>query len=56
MYLKHSLSNKIYLKEQLFDFKMTPSKFLDDNLHDLNKILLDLKDSGEDISDDQNFH
>ncbi|KAI5680945.1 hypothetical protein M9H77_02172 [Catharanthus roseus] len=24
---------------------MTPSKFLDDNLHDLNKILLDLKDS-----------
>lgn len=32
LYITKSLSNKIYLKEQLFGFKMDPIKSLDDKL------------------------
>ncbi|KAI5675501.1 hypothetical protein M9H77_06451 [Catharanthus roseus] len=43
LYLGKSLSNKIYLKEQLFGFKMRGSKTLSENMDDLNKIDLDLQ-------------
>ncbi|KAI5678172.1 hypothetical protein M9H77_09122 [Catharanthus roseus] len=53
LYLGKSLSNKIYLKEQLFGFKMSGSKSLSENIDDLNKIDLDLrkenKSNGENL-------
>ena len=38
LYMVKSLSNKIYLKEQLFVFKMDPYKTLEENLDEFKKI------------------
>lgn len=42
LYLVKSLSNKIYLEERFFGFKMDPNKTLDSNLDDFNKIVLEI--------------
>ena len=47
-----SLSNKIYLKEQLFGFKMDPSKNLEENLDEFKKITVSLANIDEKISDE----
>ncbi|TXG72686.1 hypothetical protein EZV62_001265 [Acer yangbiense] len=39
LYLTKSLTNKIYLKERLFSFKMDPSKGLGQNLDEFKRIL-----------------
>ena len=46
-----SLSNKIYLKEQLFGFKMDPSKNIEENLDDVKKITVSLANIDEKISE-----
>lgn len=50
LYMNKSLSNKIYLKEQLFGFKMDSSKNLEDNLDDFKKITVSLANIDEKIS------
>ena len=54
LYMTKSLSRKIYLKEQLFGFKMDQSKSLDDNLDDFTKLNIELAnaDSYEALSDE----
>lgn len=52
LYLTKSLTNKIYLKEQLFGFKIESTKSLDDNLDKLNKITVSLTNIDEKISDE----
>ena len=47
-----SLSNKIYLKEQLFGFKMDPSKNLKENTNEFKKITVSLANAEEKISDE----
>lgn len=42
LYMTKSLTNKIYLKEQLFGFNMDPAKSLDDNLNEFKKITVSL--------------
>ena len=44
--------NKIYLKEKPFGFKMDPSKGLEENLDDFNKITIDFANIDEKISDE----
>ncbi|TXG48538.1 hypothetical protein EZV62_024413 [Acer yangbiense] len=53
-YMNKSLSGKIYLKEQLFGFKMDQSKSLEDNLDDFSKLNIELanSDSKEALSDE----
>ena len=46
------LSNKIYLKEQLFGFKMDSSKNLEENLDEFKKITVSLANIDEKISDE----
>ena len=46
------LSNKIYLKEQLFGFKMDPSKSLEENLDEFKKITVSLATIDERISNE----
>ena len=52
LYMVNSLSNKIYLKEQLFGFKMDPSKNLEENLDKFKKITVSLANIDEKISDE----
>ena len=52
LYMVTSLSNKIYLKEQLFGFKMDPFKYLEENLDEFNKITISLANINEKISDE----
>ncbi|TXG66911.1 hypothetical protein EZV62_008186 [Acer yangbiense] len=54
LYMTKSLSGKIYLKEQLFGFKMDQSKSLEDNLDDFTKLNIELAnaDSTEALSDE----
>ena len=47
-----SLSNKIYLKEQLFGFKMDSLKNLEENLDDFKKIIVALANIDEKISEE----
>lgn len=42
IYLTKSVSNKLYIKERFFGFKMDSSKDLEHNLDEFNRILLDL--------------
>ena len=42
-----SLTNKIFLKERLFGFKMNSSKSLDENLDEFRKLTIELANSGE---------
>lgn len=41
LYLKKTLSNKIYLKKKLFGYKMDASKTLKTNLDDFKKVTID---------------
>ena len=50
LYMLKSLSNKIYLKEQLFGFRMDPSKNLEENLDEFKKITMALDNIDEKIS------
>ena len=52
LYMLKSLSNKIYLKEQLFGFRMDPSKNLEENLDEFKKITVALANIDEKISDE----
>ena len=52
LYMVKSLSNKIYLKEQLFGFKMDPSKSLEENLDEFKKTIISLANIYEKISDE----
>jgi len=52
LYMTKTLSNKIYLKEQLFGFKMDPSKTLEENLDDFKVITIGLTNIDEKISDE----
>ena len=45
-----SLSNKIYLKEQSFGFKIDPSRNLEETLDEFNKITVSLTNIDEKIS------
>lgn len=40
LYMTKSLSNKIYLKEKLFGFKMNPAKSLEKSLDDFKVITI----------------
>ncbi|TXG51781.1 hypothetical protein EZV62_024305 [Acer yangbiense] len=53
LYLTKSLTNKIYLKERLFGFKMDPSKNLGQNLDEFKKMTIELANVGtyEKLSD-----
>ena len=50
LYMVKSLLNRIYLKEQLFGFKMDSSKNLEENLKDFKKITVGLANINEKIS------
>ena len=50
LYMLKSLSNKIYLKEQLFGFRMDPSKNLEENSDEFKKIAVALDNIDEKIS------
>ena len=52
LHMVKSLSNKIYLKEQLFSFKMDPSKNLEENLDDFKIITVGLANIDEKISNE----
>lgn len=52
LYLVKSLSNKIYLKERFFGFKMDPNKSLDANLDEFNKIALEIANIEEKMSEE----
>ncbi|TXG53835.1 hypothetical protein EZV62_019091 [Acer yangbiense] len=47
LYMTKSLSNKIYLNERLFSFKMDPSKGLGQNLDEFKKMTIELANVGE---------
>lgn len=47
-----SLTNKIFLKEQLFGFKMNPAKTLEENLDEFKVITIELANADEKISDE----
>ncbi|TXG60444.1 hypothetical protein EZV62_015017 [Acer yangbiense] len=47
LYLTKSLTNKIYLKECLFSFKMDPSKCLGQNLDEFKRMTIELANVGE---------
>ncbi|TXG73733.1 hypothetical protein EZV62_002312 [Acer yangbiense] len=53
-YLTKSLTNKIYLKEHMFSFKMDPSKGLGQNLDEFKRMTIELANEGEKekLSDD----
>lgn len=50
LYITKSLTNRKYLKEQLFGSKINSSKFLDYNLDEFNKITVSLANIDEKIS------
>lgn len=52
LYMPKTLSNKLYLKEQFLGFKMDSSKNLEENLDDFSRICIELQNSGETITDD----
>ncbi|TXG53283.1 hypothetical protein EZV62_022452 [Acer yangbiense] len=54
LHLTKSLTNKIYLKERLFAFKMNASKGLGQNLDDFKKMTIELANTGidEKLSDE----
>ena len=47
-----SLTNRLYLKERLFGFKVQEGQSLDDNIDDFNKIIFDLKNIGVKMEDE----
>lgn len=51
LYLLKSTPNKLYLLERFFSFKMDPSKDLDDNLDVFNKLVKDIFNCDEEVSE-----
>lgn len=51
LYLLKSTPNKLYLLERFFSFKMDPSKDLDDNLNIFNKLVQDIVNCNEKVSE-----
>lgn len=51
LYMPKTLTNKMYLKERLFGYKMDPSKSLEENLDDFSIICIELANSGEEVKD-----
>ena len=47
LYLTKSLTNKIYLKQRMFSFKMDPSKGLGQNLDEFKRMTIELANVGE---------
>ncbi|TYK04234.1 Retrovirus-related Pol polyprotein from transposon TNT 1-94 [Cucumis melo var. makuwa] len=52
LYLTKSLPNKLYLKEKFFGYKMDQSKGLEENLDKFQKIIVDLNNISEEMSDE----
>lgn len=52
LYLLKSLSSRISLKVQLFGFRIDTSKSLESNLNELKQMIIELVDSGEDLSNE----
>ncbi|KAA0060177.1 Retrovirus-related Pol polyprotein from transposon TNT 1-94 [Cucumis melo var. makuwa] len=52
LYLTKSLPNKLYLKEKFFGYKMDQSKGLEENLDKFQKIIVDLNNISEKMSDE----
>ena len=52
LYVKKSTPNKLYLLETFFSFKIDPSKDLDDNLDVFNKLVQDITNCGETVSEE----
>lgn len=50
LYLPKTLTNKIYLKERFFGFKMDYSKSLEENLDDFTIICTELANTGENLN------
>lgn len=50
MYMSKSLTNKINLKEKLFNYKMDLSKGLEENLDEFNTICLELANIGKNMT------
>ena len=51
LYLTQSTPNKLFLLESFFSFKLDPSKDIDDNLDVFNKLVQDINNTGETLSD-----
>ena len=47
-----SPSNKIYLKQKFFGFKMHEGKLIDENIDEFTKLVLDLESLGVKIEDE----
>lgn len=52
LYLRKSLSNKIFLKKRLLGYMMDLLKSLDDNLDDFKRVIIGLSNIGEQVSDE----
>lgn len=52
IYLTKTLTNKLYLKERFFGFKMDTTKDLEQNLDEFNRATIDLMNIGEKIDDE----
>lgn len=52
LYLVKSLPNKLFLLERFFSFKIDPTKDLDDNIDTFNKLVQDITNAGDKISEE----
>jgi hypothetical protein len=52
LYMKKSLTNRLYLKQRLYTLKMKKGMLLCDHLDDYNKIILDLKNINVKVDDE----
>ena len=52
IYMTKNLTSRIYLKGKLYGFKIQEDKSMDDNLDEFNKIIIDLKNIGIKIEDE----
>ena len=52
LYMKKSLTNRLYLKQQLYTLKMKEGMLLCDHLDDFNRIILDMKNIDIKVDDE----
>lgn len=52
LYMKKSLVDHRYLKQALYSFKIREDKFIDEQLDEINKLILDLENIGVNIEDE----